>query len=274
MKRNLTIILAGAALLALAGCSREPLAEEPGTQVLSAEIEDDAATRTTFDGTTGKFDWEANDEIALLITNGTGYRTQVDKVTPTTIDRTGTFVYSKETGWTRTAYAVYPASVYPLATARNYSGTLTLTLPNSYSASASTPLPMVADNSQGETSNLAFKVACGLLRIECTGLTASAADKTFTVTMNKGITGDFAVTFATEGEQTVPVISAAAAAAGNNAVSFTVDKNATSATLNLPLPCGDYSGITVSDGSVTKSVPAVFTVTRRHGKRMQVKFGE
>lgn len=272
MKRNMTIILAGAAILALAGCSREPLAEEPGTEMLTAEIVDDALTRTTYDGTTGDFAWEANDEIALFITNGTKIRRQVDKVTPTSTASIGKFVYSKESGYARTSYAVYPAS---LVTDASWDGTdLTVTLPASYPASASTKLPLVADNSQSETSNLAFKAACGLLRIECVGLTASAADKTITVTMNKSITGDFTVAFVTEGSNTVPTIAAADATAANTAVAFTVDKNATSATLNLPLPCGAYSGITVSDGSVSKSVPAVFTMTRCHGKRMQVNFSE
>ncbi len=258
--------MAGAALLALAACSRESLVEDSGTEILHAEIVDEASTRTTYDGTTGKFAWETGDEIALLIKkeDTDTYRSQVDKVTPTSTDRTGTFVYSKEAGYTRTAYAVYPASVYPSTSAKAYDGTLLLTLPDSYVASESTPLPMVADNSEGEKSNLAFKPACGLLRIQCSGLTGGEV----IVTMNQGVTGNFALN--TSGP--VPQIDVVAATETNKTVTFGI--TGATATLNLPLPCGEYNGITVSNGSVTKSIPAVFTMKRGYGKRMQVNFSE
>jgi len=262
MKRNLTIILAGAALLALAGCSREPLAEEPGTEVLNAEIVDEALTRTSYDGTTGKFAWTAGDKIALyLVKEGQNPRTQETKVTPTT-DRKGTFVYSKETGWSRTGYAVYPAAVAKSLTVNN---ALTLTLPAAYDLTTSTSvqLPMVAVNS-GETSNLAFKAACGLLRIKCEGLTST----TVTVTLDKGITGDFAV----DNPGSAPTISAAEATASNTTVTFTLPSVSTSAELNLPLPCGRYSSVSVSNGSSTKTETSPFTMDRGEGKKLHITF--
>lgn len=262
MKRNLTIILAGAALLALAACSREPLAEVAGNEMLVAEILDDALTRTSYDGNTGKFAWTEGDKIALFLAKqGQNPRTQETKVTPAT-DRKGTFIYSKETGWSRTGYAVYPAAVAKSLTVNN---ALTLTLPAAYDLTTSTSvqLPMVAVNS-GETSNLAFKAACGLLRIQCTGLTGTSV----TVTMDKGITGDFAV--ANPGS--APTITAAGTT--NKTVTFSLPSGATSAELNLPLPCGEYGGITVTNGSKNKTVSAVFTVKSGYGKRMQVNFSE
>lgn len=263
MKRYLTMILAGAALLALAGCSREPLAEELGTEVLGAEIVSETSTRTSYDGTTGKFAWESGDKIALfLVKEGGMPRTQVTKVTPKTDTSKGSFVYSKETGYTRTGYAVYPATA-----AKSLSGNnaLTLTLPASYdlTASPSTPLPLVAVNSNGETSDLSFKAACGLLRIKCDGLTGT----TVTVTLDKGVTGDFAVA----DPATAPAIAAVAASASHlSTVTFTVSGE--SATLNLPLPCGDYASVSVTCGSTTKSVDVPFTMVRGQGKKLHVTF--
>ena len=260
MKRNLTIILAGAALLALAACSREPLVEEPGAQVLSAEIVDDAATRTTYSSVTGAFAWEIGDEMALFQSKGSPATYKFQRVTVRAIDSgVGKCVYSKETDWSRTGYAVYPST---LVTVSSWDGsTLTLSLPSSYAASESTKLPLVAVNS-GNT--LAFKAACGLLRIQCTGLTGTSV----TVTMDKGITGDFAV--ANPGS--APTITAAGTT--NKTVTFSLPSGATSAELNLPLPCGEYGGITVTNGSKNKTVSAVFTVKSGYGKRMQVNFSE
>ena len=197
----------------------------------------------------------------FLAKQGQNPRTQETKVTPAT-DRKGTFIYSKETGWSRTGYAVYPAAVAKSLTVNN---ALTLTLPAAYDLTTSTSvqLPMVAVNS-GETSNLAFKAACGLLRIQCTGLTGTSV----TVTMDKGITGDFAV--ANPGS--APTITAAGTT--NKTVTFSLPSGATSAELNLPLPCGEYGGITVTNGSKNKTVSAVFTVKSGYGKRMQVNFSE
>lgn len=262
MKRYLTIVLASAALVALAGCSREPVSEVSRTEVLGAEIVNEAPTRTSYDGTTGKFAWETGDQIALfLVKEGGMPRTQVTKVTPKSDASKGSFVYSKETGYTRTGYAVYPA-----AAAKSLSGNnaLTVTLPSSYDLTASTAvqLPLVAVNS-GETSNLAFKPASGLLRIKCDGLTAT----TVTVTLDKGVTGDFAVA----GLDAAPAIAAVTASASHlSTVTFTVSGE--SATLNLPLPCGDYSSVSVTCGSTTKTVEVPFTVSRGVGKKLHVTF--
>jgi len=262
MKRYLTIVLASAALVALAGCSREPLAEVAGNEMLVAEIVDDALTRTSYDGNTGKFAWTEGDKIALFLAKqGQNPRTQETKVTPAT-DRKGTFIYSKETGWSRTGYAVYPAAVAKSLTVNN---ALTLTLPAAYDLTTSTSvqLPMVAVNS-GETSNLAFKAACGLLRIKCEGLTAA----TVTVTLDKGITGDFAV----DNPGSAPTISAAEATASNTTVTFTLPSASTSAELNLPLPCGRYGSVSVSNGSSTKTETSPFTMDRGEGKKLHITF--
>lgn len=257
MKRYMTI-MAGAALLALAGCSREPLVQESEVEVLDAEIVSGALTRTSYDGATGKFAWESGDEIALfLVKTGGTPRTQVTKVTPKTDASRGSFVYSKEKDFSRTGYAVYPANA-----AKSFDGsTLTLTLPASY-PSAAAELPMVAVNSNGEQSDLAFKAACGLLRVKCDGLTAT----TVTVTLDRGVTGDFTVSDPSE----APAVNAVAASAANNTVTYTV--SGSSATLDVPLPCGNYSSVTVSCGSDSKTVSVPFTVTRGMGKKLHVSF--
>lgn len=257
MKRNLTIILAGAALLALAGCSREPLADEPGTQVLSAEIVDDAATRTTYSSATGAFAWEIGDEMALFQSKGSPATYKFQTVKISAIDSgVGKCVYSKETNWIRTGYAVYPAS---LVTASSWDGSaLTLTLPASYDASESTKLPLVAVNS-GNT--LAFKAACGLLRIQCDNIPSGVTSLTVTVNGNNSITGTYSVSGL--GTAT-PKINAAAGSA--KSVTFAV--SGTSATLNLPLPCGSYSGVTVTAGSKSATEAAGFTAERGIGKKV------
>lgn len=266
MKRYLTIILAAAALVALAGCSREPLAEEPGIQVLDAEIVSEAGTRTTYDGTTGAFAWEIGDEMALFLTKGDPATYKLQNVEIKTASAsTGRFVYSKETGWTRTGYAVYPKS---LVTDASWNGTtLTVTLPTSYPASATTRLPLVADNGGGETSNLTFYPICGLLRIQCENIPSGVTSLTVTVAGGSNITGDHPVAF----NSSIPSINAVVGTA--NTVTFS-SVSGSSATLNLPLPCGTYTGVTVSDGTHTKSVTATFASKRGYGKKLTVDFSE
>lgn len=260
MKRNMTIILAGAALLALAACSREPLAEEPGTEVLSAVIIDEAPTRTSYDGTTGKFAWTENDHIVLFLKkkDASLYKKEEVRVVPNPLNTsTGTVPYTAFDSYDRSGYAVYPATG-----AKSWDGsTLTVTLPASYDAAAAVQLPLVAENSNAIT-NLTFLPACGLLRIKCKGLTAN----TVTVTLGKGITGDFAV-----GDPgTTPTITAADATAENTTVTFTV--SGTEATLDLPLPCGDYASVSVTCDGTTKTVSVPFTIARGMGKKLLVTF--
>jgi len=262
MKRNYTW-MAAAALLALAGCSREPLAEEPGTEILTATIVDGAGTRTTYDGDTGKFSWQEGDEIAIYQVKeaSSTYKSQVRPVLNPTTDRSATFVYSKETGYTRTGYAVYPAAV-----AKSWDGSvLTVTLPSTYAVSDATPLPLVAVNGS-ETADLPFLHTCGLLRIKCDELPES----TVTVTLDKGITGDFVVSFDPDTED--PSITAVTASDTNPATVTFTGASTTSATLDLPLPCGAYTSISVTSGGTPKTVSVPFTVTRGVGKKVHVSF--
>lgn len=234
------------------------IGEDITWDALSAVIEAPAYTRTEYDKTTGDFEWTLGDEIALFLKKGEEsiYKTEVTKVTPGDPASTGTFPYTPYDSYSRVGYAVYPASSNPTYTG----GDLGITLPASYDLTKTTsvPLPMVAVNAG---STLTFRPVAGLLRILCENIPTGVTTLTVTVAGENSITGAFTVT---NPGTTTPQINATTGTA--KTVTFTVSGG--SATLNLPLPCGAYTKVTVVAGTKSAEAEFNFTAERGIGKKL------
>lgn len=248
------ILIALGALLVVAGCSRKDLNPDPQTVRLSAQVES-GETRATVDGTTGAFAWESGDVLSIYLSTGSGAFQTV------TLDNAaGNFVMTAAAAAARTGYSVFPSSLNP-----SWDGsTLSVTLPASYSitsaTSVKTPLPMVAVNDP--TSDfLFFRHVGALIRIE--NLAFPAGTTAATVTFNKGVQGTFEVN--TTG---TPVIFNVDAASDNNVVAFSFSGSSLPTVLNIPVPCGAYSGVTVTAGSYSVPFDDTFTLARHEGKKL------
>lgn len=253
------IIIALGALLLLSGCSRSKVTPDMTTFDMTVRAESDG-TRATVNGTTGAFAWEAGDQIAVHLNSG--YQSA-------TLTAAGTTTLTAAAGSVRNGYAIYPASV-----ADGTADAPVIILPASYSIasdlqSTSAPLPMVAVNDP-DSDLLYFHHVGGLMRITC--VTIPAGTKTVTVTMDKGIAGSFPVT----GPGTVtPMI---APGGTGTSVAFTVSGDglasaASNVVLNLPVPCGTYTSMTVDVTPTNASFPVVISssITIGRAQGLQVK---
>lgn len=255
MKTRVTIIALGA-LLVVAGCSREDQNPEPKTVRLSARVESDA-TRSTVDGTTGAWAWDTGDQIAVHSDNAF-----ISKE----LSSDGSFTLTAAQNAARNGYAVYPASVKLDAYTGIGSAALKVNLPASYAVTASTsvrtPLPMVALNDAG-SDFLFFRHVGALIRIE--GLAFPSGTTSATVTFNKGVHGVFEVTTGS-----APTIFNTTAEGGNNSVTFTFSGTPLPTTLNIPVPCGTYQGVTVTGntGGYSVEIDGLFSLERHQGTKL------
>ena len=236
-----TLAAGAAALLALAACSREQVvdADEPFDDgVQHAYIVAPTETRTDFDSYVGKFAWSEGDEIAIHLSDGTFYSTEVNA-------ETGAFACSTTPSKKRDAYAVYPAAA---ADAANYgSPTLNVVLPAEYDISANlfsdySPVPMIAVNKQAE-DDLYFRHVGGLLRITCDRVPVGT--QKIAVTASRNIAGTFSVTNPASDNPTIST--------GGNAQTVTfrvaetyLSQRTDGIILNLPVPIGPVTTLKVA----------------------------
>ena len=233
-----------AAIVALASvmaCEREAdsLVDAPASSGGShAYIVAPTDTRTDFDSYVGKFAWSEGDQIAIHLSDGTFYATEVNA-------ETGAFACSTTPSKKRDAYAIYPAAA---ADADNYgSPTLNVVLPAEYDISANlssdySPVPMIAVNRQAE-DDLYFRHVGGLLRITCDRVPVGT--RYIAVTADRNIAGTFTVTNPASENPTIST--------GGNAqtVTFRVAETSLSQltdgiVLNLPVPVGPVATLKVA----------------------------
>ena len=245
------IIAAASALLLLAGCSMEKDTFVPKSSSLRAVIEPE--TRVSFDAA-GKFTWDEGDKIAVYV--GSAF----EEVTVE--HETGNFRI-QGTG-DRSFYAVYPVSAAPAS-----NSALTVTLPATYDISSSTdedfsPVPMVAENLQGQ-DELYFRHVGGLVRIIVKDF--DSAVSTAVVSFDKDVTGTYTVNTTNPANPTITT----AGNASNNTVTFTVGGK-TSFVLNVPVPCGTYTNISLKldDTPARKLNECDLTFARHHGKTLMI----
>lgn len=239
MKMKFYLAMAAAAFL-MTNCSQdENLIQTKGsTNTLTAAIE--GATRSSVtDG--GVFSWNENDAIAVGNQNG-GF-------TKFVCGTEGSF--SAETSIVPTSYAIYP---YNEAYTSLPEGLPTITLASNYEY-GSTNAPMLATITEGATS-LTFNHLAGLMRFKVKNVPTGAT--TFTLTADKGITGEFTPT-TTNGETS---ISALTAGNDNQSVSITFNEAEEVMDFYIPMPVGEYESLTVS---ITGSNLSGYTLTSTQG---------
>lgn len=225
------VAVAALALLPLGGCTVE---EEwaDGVEVLTVQMEGDP-TRVTLTPSTGSLTWTSGDQIAVLTTS-TIRTCDVDV-------STNKVIVPLNSVEMRQGYAVYPASAVSTLT----TSSVVVTYPASYDisddlTSEQVPIPMVAVNSYS-SNTLTFRHVGGLLRINAT-LPAGTVTVEVTTTGDP-IVGNARVTNPGTADAT------SAIASGSHTVTFTVHAtglaSSQAVTLNMPVPCGTYTGFTV-----------------------------
>ena len=211
---------------------------EMRTVILSVSSEASATKSAIADDLS--FSWSAGDRIAVWAGSGTSGQFYTSE--PYASGNR----YTVSLAGTRSGYAVYPASA---AVAAHASTTdLSVSLPATYDLSGITdadwsPLPMIALNEEGR--NLSFKHVGGLLRLTVGDLTAATTK--IEVDLGHRITGSFTVADAANpGAATCIITTDDDTGAGRTYVTFTgFTVTAGRTVLNIPVPTGSYTGITV-----------------------------
>ena len=216
------------------------------TEIVSGSRGDD--TKATIGNTTPTFAWTVGDNVAVHVSNGATNKYVVTTSGASAAAASAKFTVEYEEGYSRDAFAVYPSNIVS-TTAANYgqSGhTLDVTLPGSYTlaqvSGETSPCPMISANEAG--SGWHFYQLCGLLRLTVKDIPATA--KRLEIDFDgKQVWGDFSVAS--------PVVASTAvittAADGAHDI-ITIDGTdavlgETSVVVNIPLPTGTYSKITV-----------------------------
>ena len=236
----------------------------------------DGATRAAV-AADASFTWTAGDQIAVHVSDGNYYTTTALAAGDYT--NTASFSVTYPDGQSRDAFAVYPASIVA-ADAANYGqsgASLDVTLPGSYTiaevSGTTTPCPMIAENTG---SDWEFKQLCGMLRLTVRGITAEASY--LKIDFNgKKVQGAFSIAnTVTAGTST---IATSATTGTDDIISITGLTGAANIyDINLPLPTGEYTDVTVtvynsSDAeikTITRPLKAsgTYTAARAKGRKL------
>lgn len=258
--------MAALAVLA-AACSNEDDSIQPGSETgvkmitetvtaTNGDASGSASTRADV-AADASFTWTAGDLVAVHVSDGKYYTTTALAVGGS---NTAEFSVTYPAGQSRDAFAVFPASIVA-ESAANYgqSGTaLGVTLPGTYTlaevSGTTTPCPMIADN-MGDSWN--FKQLCGMLRLTVNNIPVSATY--LTIDFNgKKVQGAFSI--ASEVTPATSVIATSATDGTDDIITVTgLTGAATTYDINLPLPTGDYTDVTVT--AYNSSNLALLTIT-------------
>ena len=241
--------MAVAAIAALSSCSgddailNEGGQNEAGVTTFTATIEDEGATRTTYNATTHKAEWVEGEAISV---DGNNY-------TAASTGASTTFTGSGATGTTHHAY--FPASLYN-------SGTPTLPATQTYTAGEFN-MPMYAEST---TTEFTFKNLCAVLAVKVTSADITTL-KSIRVKADKALSGAFTVSESkavlsdpSDNTKTVELVSSSA---------LTLD--ATGTTFYIAIPAQDYAYLNIylsADGTnykeamATKKVSGLGTIAR------------
>jgi len=265
MKKNylwkLLVLFAG--VLAI-GCNRdlEPTEElnpeqngvELVTEAISA-VADEGSTKAQIAEDGATFTWSIGDRVAV--------RTDAGWYLSNALTEAGESVsFTVSYGGTREAFAIFPSGlvfqdadhVYSNSNTDNGSGSnnLTVNLPSSYALSEvsgdNAPCPMIATNTAGSGWN--FKHLCGLLRLTINGIPTDATTLTLDF-LGRKMSGAFTI----ENGNLVPGNASCVITSDNgddDKITITDLTGASTVTVNIPLPTGDYDDIVVTSNSSTK----------------------
>ncbi len=233
------------------------------------------STKVTIAGTDASFKWSVGDNLAVHVSNGDSHKYVVTSGGASEAAASASFMVTYEAGYSRDAFAVYPSTIVA-ADAANYgqSGTaLDVTLPSSYTLAQVTgetsPCPMIASNTS--ETGWTFHQLCSLLRLTVDNIPSGT--KRLLIGFNgQKVCGGFSISSTVSpGTSTI----ATSADASNDKITITNggEDFSNSVVLNIPLPVGVYSSISViayndvSNGTVlvigTQSFS--YTATRERG---------
>lgn len=286
MKKNY-LYLAALAMFTAACSNEDEFAQEsikptPEVKMITETItasngDNTPATRADIDAN-AKFAWSEGDQIAVHVSDGKYYTTS--ELTAGGEEADFTVEYPE--GQTRNAFAVYPASIVDADAAKyGQSGaTLDVTLPASYTlaqvSGTKTPCPMIATNT-GKLWD--FNQLCGMLRLTLDGIPADASYLQVDFD-GKQVSGDFSIASPNPGSSTISTSAITSTSASNagDKIKISALGGATSAVINLPLPTGQYSNITVSawnsSNAKVKDFAFNYTAKRALGKRIKTSFSD
>lgn len=208
---------------------------------------------TIADADASSFKWSIGDNLAIHVSNGESHKYVFTSGTggASAAAASASFSVTYESGYSRDAFAVFPSSIVS-ATAANYgqSGSpLDVTLPDTYTLSQVqgevSPCPMIATNTAGD--GWTFYQLCSLLRLTVNDIPAGA--KRLEIDFDgKQVWGDFSIAAGiTPGTSVISTTDDA----DHDIITITKDGSdavlgQTSLTVNIPLPVGTYSRITVN----------------------------
>ncbi len=214
------------------------------------------STKATIADADASFKWSEGDNLAIHVSNGDSHKYVFTsgKGGASAAAASASFSVTYDSGYSRDAFAVYPSTIVSeCATAEtNYgqSGSqLDVTLPSSYFLSQVqgevSPCPMVATNTAGD--GWTFYQLCSLLRLTVNDIPAGA--KRLEIDFDgKQVWGDFSIAAGiTPGASVISTTDDA----DHDIITITKDGSdavlgQTSLTVNIPLPVGTYSRITVN----------------------------
>ena len=231
-----------------------------------------SATKVTIANADGAFAWTAGDNIAVHISNGKYvYTSDAGASGASTAAASASFTVAYEAGNSRDAFAVYPSTIVD-KDAANYGQAghaLDISLPDSYTldelTGETTPCPMIASNTAGYGWD--FYQLCGLLRLTVNTIPANA--KRLEINFDgKQVSGSFSI--ASPVEPNSSVITTTDDASHDT---ITITKDGSDVTLNddawldglvlnIPLPTGTYTKITVTAYDALTGGVVVFTKAR------------
>jgi hypothetical protein len=215
------------------------------------------STRVTIADSNGDFSWTQGDHIAVHVSKDNSHKYVLTSDEggsgASATAATASFTVAYDFGYARDAFAVFPSTIVN-ESATNYGqdgSTLDVTLPPSYTRAqvtgTTTPCPMIAGNT-GEIWE--FKQLCSLLRLTVSNIPATA--KRLEIDFNgKKVWGDFSIAadvtpgtsfIATTSDEDYDIITITKD--GSDAVLLEEEDQGT-LILNIPLPLGTYSNITV-----------------------------
>ena len=282
MKRLETIIAVALAALFYTACSSEVL---PAETLPSLEGDGNSALKTeTIRATVPvgetkaaigddlAFSWTAGDQIAIHTDNDGGEYYYSNEI-GTGGDKTAAFTVSYS--GSRNGYAIYPASLVSEGEDEN-PGQVTIFLPPYYSIynlfSTESPMPMIAEDPG--SGDLNFYHVGALLRLFVNDAPSGASK--IDVVFNSTVTGYFQVPSGTTPGDSDCVISTSSSQTGNTVTFYfsALAAETDGIILNVPIPTGAYSGLSViaRDGSNTAlaSDTPLFSweAARKRGKKI------
>lgn len=280
MKKSYLLFIA-AGLCCLAACNKEmennetpesPESVKMITETINANLGADTKVTIADDGA---FAWTAGENIAVHVSNGDSHKYVVTTSGASAAAASASFTVSYEEGYSRDAFAVYPSTI--VATdAANYGQSgkaLDVTLPNEYTleqvSGTTSPCPMIASNTG---SSWEFYHLCGMLRLTVNSIPSDATGIVIQFP-GKKVNGAFSIA-----STVIPgtsTIETATPGSGEDQITVTFDAGVTSATVNLPLPTGDYDDVFITPvGSSTKVAAARhikaggYTAQAAHGRKL------